>query len=375
MERRRRHALIVPAFVLSTVLQTRDARCDDTPLSPSIAQSAAKYLDERSDWWLNWSQAGRGQRTACVSCHTALPLALARAALAEPLGESAAGVKEQALVDNVTMRVANWEAIVSESGSGDDPLRSFYSDRVPASLGTEAVLNALVLVNHDVRRAKGVVSAPTRDALRHLWEQQQPDGAWLWLDFGLNPWENDAAYYGASLAAVAVGMAGEQYYDQAEVQENVAALRKYLNKHSPSQPLHHRALALWASSFLPHVLTENDRIRLVAELLAVQQSDGGWSLAALGDRESARSGWEARARFPDGAESDGYATGLVVLACKSAGVDDARLQKGFDWLCASQREGTWPATYLNQRRDPDSDIGKFMRDASTAFAVLALTQP
>jgi hypothetical protein len=34
-----------------------------------------------------------------------------------------------------------------------------------------------------------------------------------------------------------------------------------------------------------------------------------------------------------------------------------------------------PASYPNRSRDPQSDVGKFMRDAATAFAVLALTDP
>jgi squalene-hopene/tetraprenyl-beta-curcumene cyclase len=73
--------------------------------------------------------------------------------------------------------------------------------------------------------------------------------------------------------------------------------------------------------------------------------------------------------------SDGYATGLVVLALKQAGVPatNPKLRRAIDWLAAQQVDGAWPATYPNSWRDPATDIGKFMRDAATGYAVLALT--
>ena len=79
---------------------------------------------------------------------------------------------------------------------------------------------------------------------------------------------------------------------------------------------------------------------------------------------------------PEGAGSDGYATGLAVLALRRAGVgaDSAQLKKGIGWLVANQKEGTWPTHYVNKARDPQDNIGKFMRDAATAFAILALTE-
>ena len=97
----------------------------------------------------------------------------------------------------------------------------------------------------------------------------------------------------------------------------------------------------------------------------------------LGRKASGVSEWRSKGAHPEGAGSDGYATGLVVLALKRAGVaaDSAKLKKGVGWLVTNQKAGTWPAHYVNKARDPQDNIGKFMRDAATAFAILALTEP
>ena len=36
-------------------------------------------------------------------------------------------------------------------------------------------------------------------------------GAWSWLQFHNSPWEGDSQYYGATLAAIAVGTAPGNY--------------------------------------------------------------------------------------------------------------------------------------------------------------------
>src|SRR5262245_57295157 len=363
--------------LLSVALAGEQARGGERVEPTWSPAAAAKYLDSRADFWMGWSSAARGQGTACIACHTTLPFALARPALAGQLGEDGPLAAEKKLIENVKKRVESWDKIVAAPGSEKDPFVPFYSGaRKPSALGTESVLNALVLVNYESRRTKGAFSAATQKALANLWQQQQADGAWLWLDFGLNPWENAGAYYGAALAAVALGTAGRGEYDRPEVQPKLAALKKYLNAQYASQPLHHRVLGLWASSRLPGILTDADKTKLIAELLALQEADGGWSVAKLGKAPSGKGAWASHGVHPEGSISDGYATGLIVLALKRSGVaaDNAQLKKATAWLVSREKEGTWPALYPNRPRKPQENVGKFMRDASTGFAILALTE-
>jgi len=370
----RRRLCFSLVFTVVAILQGGEAHGDDSAQPTWSARAAAKYLDGRADWWLSWTGAARGQGTACLSCHTTMPFALARPALARQLGESSAGAVQKKLIDILSKRVDNWDKIVANPGSDNNPFLPFYSNkRKPSALGTEAVLDALILANYDARRGHGMLTPATEKALGHLWEQQKESGAWLWLDFGLNPWEKDGAFYGASLAALAVGTAGKGYFDRPRLQPKVAALKHYLRTHVSGQPLHHRVVLLWASSSLSDVLAAEDRKTLIAEIAAAQEADGGWSLAKLGKTE--KGVWQSHGVYPGGV-SDGYATGLVVLALKRARVEatDPLLRKGLAWLAASQKDGSWPATYPNTRREPQSDVGKFMRDAATAFAVLGLTE-
>ena len=172
-------------------------------------------------------------------------------------------------------------------------------------------------------------------------------------------------------------MAGKDYQSQPAVEPKVAALKKYLKTRLGSQPLHHRAVGLWASSWLPYLLDE-EKTKLTQELVDLQEADGGWSLAKLGGNASkaGKSDWTGHGTYPETALSDGYATGLVVLGLKRAGVaaDSPPLQKAIAWLGRRQHEGTWPALYPNRPRDPQSDVGQFLREASGGFAILALME-
>lgn len=325
--------------------------------------SAARYLDHREAAWAAWPGAARDQKTFCVSCHTALPYALARPALRT--STEAIPPAETVLLADVTKRVRNWSQI-----------EPYYPGMDDGSRGTEAVLNAVILASYDARR--GQMSADTIAAFGHMWETQQTGGsdkgAWAWIQFGNEPWEApNSVFYGACLAAVAVGIAPENYHADPAIQSNLDSLRSYFGRETAAQPPMNRAALLWASANLPGLITTAEQQKLINELLAAQRADGGWSLSSLAG------GWQRDDGTPLVYQSDGYATGLVVLSLEELGFPrtDVHVAKGLSWLASNQNwwTGGWSGYSLNHRHhDPFSMVSQFMNDAATAYAVLALTE-
>jgi squalene-hopene/tetraprenyl-beta-curcumene cyclase len=355
----------------------------DEPRPALNLTAARQYLDSRAGWWLDWSSADRGRGTTCVSCHTTLPYALTLPATRKLPGGVPVPEVARRVLAGVRARVEKWnELAAADPRTGDDVLAPIIGGaKRDISLDTECVLNALVLVaNEPAGQAR--LSDSASKSLDIMWGRQQGNGAWRWLELGLRPWEKDGDYFGATLAAVATGMAGAKYprYTTAEFAPKAAALRGFLKTKLADKPLlHNRALALWAASHWKDLLTDAEKMPLIADLFAVQGQDGGWSMRDLekSDVQSGSPGWDIVTSYPRGAVSDGYATGLVVLALKRAGVQerDERLRKGVAWLTSHQAsDGTWPTVWVNKERDPQGNIGKFNRDAGAAFALLALCE-
>jgi squalene-hopene/tetraprenyl-beta-curcumene cyclase len=321
------------------------------------SQTAAAYLDGRMAWWSTWPSAKRDHETFCVSCHTLLPYALGRPALRGPLHEQSVSAGERAFLDNMSKRVSIW-----------DEAQPFYNDekhgvgKSAEARATEAVMNALILARYDAPKAK--------DAARNMWALQLKSGdkagSWTWLNFHNEPWEaDDSAFWGASLGGLAAGAAPDPAY-----KENVALLAGYLQREQQGQSTLNRAVALWASGKLPQLLTADQRSSIAGEILSKQHEDGGWSESSL-----VLKGWKRKDGTPMDEASDGYGTALMTVALRESGVTSAQpaVAKGIAWLEHNQDAGgAWLATSMNKKRDPASDAGRFMSDAATAYAVLAL---
>jgi squalene-hopene/tetraprenyl-beta-curcumene cyclase len=332
-------------------------------------KAAADYLDARIGWWMGWSTSQRDHGTFCISCHTAVPYAIARPSLRPAASRRVRTQLEWRLLDNVTKRVRMWGEV-----------EPFYPDAtrgVPKtfeSRGTESVLNALILTSYDARERR--LGPDARLALANMWARQITSGAergaWPWLQFHNSPWEGDSQFYGTALAAVAIGTAPGAYRSRPEIQAGLRLMREYFVREQASQVLINRVVLLWASCKLSGILTSAEQQSIIADALAKQRPDGGFSLSAFVGN------WKRADGTPLETRSDGYATGLIALALQEAGVsrDQPQLHRALDWLANNQvaGEGRWLAWSLNKQRDLSTDVGRFMSDAATAYAVLALEQ-
>jgi squalene-hopene/tetraprenyl-beta-curcumene cyclase len=353
---------------LTLVLGAGETACAQPkaePLPGWKAAEAGRYLDERAEVW--------SKHASCVSCHTGLPYALGRPALRKLVGAEAPSEQETRLLARIRLRVANWKKLDTKE------FGLYYDDndtRKKQSWGTEAVFNAVILAFDDRYQGRSSPSEATRQAFAHLWRTQAESGdnkgTWEWLDFHEAPWgDAEARYFGAALAAIAVGTAPGYYTPgaDADTDARVMLLRGYLKDGLRRQNLHNRAWGLWAAAEVEGILTEAEQKKVIEELLDKQQDDGGWSLPSLGT-------WVRSDRTAQETSSDGYATGLVLHVLQTAGAPkgDVKVAKGLAWLKRNQAAtGAWRSASVVKKRDPASHPGKFMSDAATAFAVLALS--
>lgn len=337
----------------------------DTPSPTWSPQTAAHYLDDREVWWQAWPHAQKDHGTVCISCHTVVPYAMVRSALRRDLRNAAMPAAETVMLASVEKRVSDWSQMAP-----------FYSDekfgagKSAESRATEAVLNAVILATADA--AQNQLRPITRTAFENAWALQENSGplagAWKWQQFNLGPWESsESGYQGATLLLIEANSLPGGFAREPATRAHLDRLSGYLRTNYAAQPVLNQLYVLWASAREPQLLTPAQRKALLAQLQALQQSDGGFRVSAL----------DPRPRLDRSAQptvSDGFATGLVALALEAAGTrPDPILSRSLVWLAAHQRpDGAWLAASLNKQRDPMNAAAPFMTDAATAYAVLAL---
>jgi squalene-hopene/tetraprenyl-beta-curcumene cyclase len=306
----------------------------DEPVRPKASLAhAAKFLDSVA---LDWTRQRK-----CGTCHTNYPYLIARPVLKDQAAPAMAEIRAF-----FEARVAHWD----DAEKDGKPRWS-----------AEVVSTAQALAMNDAATS-GKLHPLTRQALDRVWKVQKPDGGFDWLKCGWPPYEHDD-FYGAIVAALAVGHAPEAYAETPAALAGVKKLRAYFSNNPPPS-FHHRVVLVWASMKVDGLITDEERKITIAQLCALQRADGGWNLPSL--IESKRH--DGTANDP-AAPSDGYATGLAVFVLRQAGIpaSDPSVRRGAAWLQSNQRaSGRWFTRSLS------TDGHHFITHAGTAFAVLAL---
>lgn len=307
----------------------------DEPIADGFSASlAAKYLDRSA---LNWQKTKK-----CATCHTNLFYLAARPALRKVLPDSGEvrGFYED-------YRKVRWTQKLPTERQG------FW----PIVVGAGLTLNDA--------QTTGKLSEVAREVLDIMWTVQREDGGWNWPDCDYAPLEIDD-HYGVTVAALAVGIAPDDYANSPQALAGLKKLRKYLGD-NPPKSLHHRAMLAWCSMRIDGIATEEQRTETLDQLLALQLDDGGWSTSGL------LSDWKGLTRSDgrplDTKVSDGYGTGFVIVVARELGLsaDDARLRRGIDWIESNQRSsGKWFT------RSPVNECGNLISNVGSAYAVLAL---
>jgi len=334
--------VLTPAFVaaqepitLADVEAGLPEIAGDEPFAVEFsAKQAAEYLDRSA---LNWQKTKN-----CATCHTNLFYMAARPALKNVLSDSG---EVRSLYEDY--RKVRWEKRKPTESQG------FW----PVVVGTGLTLNDI--------QTTGKLSDVSREVLDIMWTVQREDGGWKWPHCDYAPLEIDD-HYGVTLAALAVGIAPDGYAQTPQARAGLDKLRMYL-KNNPPKSLHHRAMLAWCSLRVEGIASEEQRQEALAELLALQLDDGGWSTAGF------LTDWKGLVSDDDPPldtkTSDGYGTGFVIVVARELGVpsNDPRLQRGIEWIHKNQREsGKWFT------RSPVHECGNLISNVGSAYVILAL---
>lgn len=335
----------MPSPRILLVLLAFATTCAAASASGWDRQKAFDYLEARQQEWAEWKPAQK-HGGPCVSCHTGLSYLLAR----RVIGENQPRPVERAIVEGVRTRVLA------------TPPKTMLNDA-----GAEAILNLLTLAlqrRDGHRDDKAPLDPAEQLAMKRLWENQlqegEAKGSWSWFMHDLHPVESEhSTFYAATLAELALSAY------PVDAPARVEAMRGFLDRHSPGQPLHNRlARIAFTSKKDPEA-----QARVLSDLWKAQAQDGGWTTAALGP-------WARHEDAPPDSGSNAYATAWAAFAARQSGAacHEPGLQRALAWLGKHQdpSTGAWKAVSMNKVYPAGSTQSKFMTDAATGYAAAAL---
>ena len=184
------------------------ANSADEPLLDEYSLSkATEFLDSAS---LQWQKQRK-----CFTCHTNFAYLYARPAIAQnpTAHEQVRASAEQLVEKRWPEKGPRWDA--------------------------EVVAAAAALAFNDAATTR-TLHPQTRTALDRMWTLQREDGGWDWLKCDWPPMESDD-HYGATIAAIATGVAPENYRQTPQAMAGIKKLRQYF-ANNPPPTLHHQAM-------------------------------------------------------------------------------------------------------------------------------------
>jgi squalene-hopene/tetraprenyl-beta-curcumene cyclase len=293
----------------------------------SSIKAAAKYLDDGSLCWV--------REKSCINCHTTGPYMSERPALSPKLG-----APQSEVLENFVKSIPK---IIVQKEVAKDGL-SYY----PGSYSS--VWRSLGLAEWD-KHVTGKLSATTDEALREMFSRQSSNGAFV--SFGEVEIPHITTDFELTLQAARAITAAPDWLTNIkdeQLKDKIEKMKQFL-RDAPPRNDYDRVLHLQLASYLPELVSQENRDAALALLSSKQHPDGGWSLRDM----SALQDWHYNISetvlklitgLPDAAQptSDAYMTAFAIVLMRQSGIPskDNRLQKGIAWLKREQREsGRW----------------------------------
>jgi len=318
---------------------------------PDTIRAARKYLDDGANSWV--------RERSCVACHGTGVYMVERSVLTPLLGTPSEEVRRQ-FVESMPEKI------------GPPQIRNgvkYFGQ------GIYSVWRSSGLASWD-KHVTGKLSPDTDKSLRQMFQCLADEGFIKTIDQVEIPYITtnfELTVQAARAIATAPGWLATVKDD--DTLGRIERMKSFLRKHEPISD-YERAVKLQLSTFMPELVSDDERKSFIAMLWKQQQPDGGWSTRRMSDLMKWHEKMDPKVVAmiqgePDAANpgSDPYMTAFAIVLLRESGVpaSDERIRKGIEWLKVNQRvSGRWWMKSLYR------DTYHFSTYISTAVALRAL---